>query len=108
MLSAHDQRIRFLEWVQQHAIYRRGVPGAASSGRLVSDNEAVEELLDCTLIRTDNHLAQIRLDELSSREQMAVEIVAYELTSKCGAYNGSPSDAVTDAIGIVRAAGFVL
>lgn len=104
-ISHYDLRRQLLAWVQNHTTYRgRRDDGL---GVLVSDNEAVEELLDCMLPRLDR-LADYRLADLSPRERTAVEVVAYELSSKCGAYNGSPSDAVTDAIGIVRAAGIVL
>lgn len=99
-ISHHDLRQQLLEWVQRHQIRRY------SDEFLVSHNEAVEELLDCMIPRLD-HVADLRLAELPKREQAAVEAAAYAL-SKCGAYGGSPSDAVTDAIAIVRAAGIVL
>jgi hypothetical protein len=43
--NEHDLRMAILPWVQGQAIYRRGGT-FEPDGRLVSDHEAVEELLD--------------------------------------------------------------
>lgn len=105
MLSTHDLRQQLLAWVQKHAIYVRGET-YGPDGRLVSDSEAVEELLDCAQPQLGS-LAKLRLADLLPREQAVVETVAYKISILPG-YSGSPSDAVTDAVDIVRAAGFVL
>lgn len=112
-LTEHNLRMNLLDWVQRHTILRRGNTGenpraaiVVQGGHwvgLVSDNEAIEELLECVSAR--KVVEYDRFTELNPMEQMQVDAVARELT-RCGGYIASPTDAVTDAIGIVKAAFF--
>lgn len=99
-LSVHDLRLNFLAWVQSQSIYRRGMDGL---GDLVSDNEAVEELITCT--QASLQLPDYRFADLNEVERLQVETVVSELL-RCGAYHGSKTDAITDSVAIVKAVMF--
>lgn len=99
-LSIHELRTAFTEWSQRNTVYPNGRrwPRLSKSQRSV-----VAELLECTQARET--FPDYRFSGLNPVERMQVEAVAYELL-KCGAYNGSKTDAITDATAIVKGATF--
>lgn len=102
--TEHQLRMKLLGWVQKHTIMRRSSIRFGWRTKVMSDNEAVEELLECVSALKVPYYD--RYTSLTEVERMQVEAVAQELVTRCGAYQGSTTDAITDAIGIVKAATF--